>query len=296
MRLGFALPQFGALATQGARVTEFATEVERLGAHSLWVGDRLLAPVRPSVGYAGTDTVPEQFRSVLDPLAVLTAAACATTRVTVGTNVLNLPWYPPALLARTLTGVDVISGGRLLAGFGIGWSPEEYQAAGVPWRRRGARLDEGLDALEAIWAASPASHEGPLWTVQESYFDLKPVQRPRPPIYLGGFSEPALHRVGRRADGWLPACVIPRSFSARMFGGARQLIQRGAEEAGRGDSKLPAVLRANVHEGTSVQQVVEVLGQAEEGGGIEEAFVDLMYLASGVDEALDYARDLLAAT
>jgi probable F420-dependent oxidoreductase len=292
MRLGFALPQFGALGQQGARVAEFAAEVERLGAHSLWVGDRLLAPVAPSVGYGGTDTVPEQFRSRLDPLAVLTAAATATSRVTLGTNVLNLPWYPPAILARSLTTVDVISGGRLLCGFGIGWSPEEYQAAGIPFGRRGARLDEGLDALESFWSASPASHDGRMWTVQESYFDLKPVQRPRPPIYLGGMSEGALHRVGKRADGWLPAWVVPRTFSAMMFRRARQIIQRGAEEVGRAE-KVPEVLRANVRPGTSVRQIVDFLGEVAEGAGIEEAFVDPMYLANDVDEALELARELL---
>jgi probable F420-dependent oxidoreductase len=293
IRLGFALPQFGPLAGRGDQVAYFAAEAERLGASSLWVGDRLLAPVNPVVGYGGGPTFPPEFRSILDPFTVLTVAATATRRVVLGFNVLNLPWYAPAVLARTLTTMDIVSGGRLIPGFGIGWSPDEYQAAGVPWQGRGARLEESLDALEALWGPSPAEHQGPLLTVPRTHLDLRPVQSPRPPIYLGGISAPALRRIGRRADGWLPAGLIPGYFSPEMFTGQRQVIRAAARAAGRGERDLPVVLRANVMAGTSVEQMCEALETVAAATGITEMFVDLMYSARNVDEALDLASRLL---
>jgi probable F420-dependent oxidoreductase len=296
IRLGFALPQFGALAAQGDQVARFATEAERLGATSLWVGDRLLAPVDPLVGYTGSTTVPPEFRSLLDPFALITVAAAVTRSALLGFDVLNLPWYAPAVVARSLTTIDVVSGGRLLPGFGIGWSPEEYQAAGIPWQRRGLRLDESLDALEALWGPSPAEYRGTLLTVPRTHVDVHPVQRPRPPIYLGGASEAALRRIGRRADGWLPAGVVGSTFTPQRFAAQREVIRTAARQAGRSDGDLRVVLRANVMAGTSVEQIVDALHKAAEGTGITDMFVDLMYIAARVDEALDLASRLLSAT
>ena len=166
-------------------LARFASTAEQLGADSLWVGDRLLAAVHPTVGYAGTDTIPEQFRTNLDPFVALTVAATATTTARLGSSVFVAPWYPPVQLARQLTSIDVISGGRLLPGFGIGWSPEEYQAAGAPFRRRGAQLDELWTYSMRCGPTNPVQHEGARWSIPESWVDLKPVQRPRPPIYSG---------------------------------------------------------------------------------------------------------------
>jgi probable F420-dependent oxidoreductase len=293
VKLGFALPQFGSLAGHADQVARFAAEVERLGAHSLWVGDRLLYPVDPVVGYDGSDTLPAEFRSILDPFALLTVAATVTERVSLGFSVLNLPWYAPAVVARSLTTIDVLSHGRLIPGFGIGWSPDEYQAAGVAWQGRGARLDESLDALEALWTANPAEYRGKLLTLPATNADLRPVQRPRPPIYLGGLSAAALRRIGRRADGWLPAGEIPDFMSPGMFLAQWAVIRRAAEQAGRGDLELPTVLRVNAPAGTPVRQITEALATVAAETGITDMFVDLMYLAQDVDHALDLAARLL---
>jgi alkanesulfonate monooxygenase SsuD/methylene tetrahydromethanopterin reductase-like flavin-dependent oxidoreductase (luciferase family) len=131
--------------------------------------------------------------------------------------------------------------------------------------------------------------------VPKTHLDLRPLQSPRPPIYLGGVSEPALRRIGRRADGWLPAGVIPGYFSPEMFTGQRQVIQAAAEAAGRGERDIPVVLRANVMAGTSVDQICEALETVAAATGITDMFVDLMYLARSVDEALDLVARLLAA-
>ncbi|GAA3757729.1 TIGR03619 family F420-dependent LLM class oxidoreductase [Streptomyces tremellae] len=296
MRIGFTLPQFGAMAQQSGEVARFAAEAERLGAASLWVGDRLLAPVEPSVGYAGTDTIPENFRAVLDPFALMAVAASATRTALIGSNVLNAPWYPPALLARQLTTVDALSGGRLLPGFGIGWSPEEYAAAGVPMRERGARLDECLDALEAWWGPSPAAYEGRHWTVPATHVELRPAQRPHPPVYLGGYSPAALDRTARRAAGWLPVAAPgraefdPASVSV-PFGRVREL----AAGYGRDPEELRVVLRVNPQGGAGLDAVLGALRTAERAAGVEHAFVELMNVAESVDAALECVERVLRA-
>jgi probable F420-dependent oxidoreductase len=295
MRIGFALPQFGALAHQPDQVARFARRIEELGGDSLWVADRLLAPVDPTVGYAGGSTIPREFRSVLDPFTLLTVATTATGNVRLGTNVLNAPWYPPALLARTLTSIDALSGGRLVPGFGTGWSPEEFAAAGVPMAERGARLDECLDALHQLWTADPAEHRGSHWSVPATHSHLKPAQDPHPPIYLAGFAEPALRRVARRADGWLPVwrpgtgAFDPAAHLAEPLARVRSL----AEEAGRDPRSLTALLRVYPTEAGTVDEVVDAIVRADRDAGVDDAFVDLMCLAEDVDHALELAGEIL---
>jgi len=285
------VPQYGEAAN--AELARFASTAEQLGADSLWVGDRLLAAVRPTVGYAGRDTIPEQFRTGVDPFIALAVCATATTRVRLGSSVFVAPWYPPVQLARQLTSLDVISGGRLLPGFGLGWSPEEYQAAGAPFRRRGAQLDELLDALHQLWTTNPVVHQGDRWSIPESWVDLKPVQQPRPPIYLGAFTSAGLKRVGERADGWAGVVQVPGGVSIDMLNWQRQQIDEAARAAGRDPSAIHAYIRINVAEGTPVKQVAEAV-RTLAGNGYPDMFVDLLYVATTTDSHLDWVERLLA--
>ncbi|WP_330180899.1 TIGR03619 family F420-dependent LLM class oxidoreductase [Nocardia sp. NBC_01503] len=294
MKLGFSLPQYGAHAAQGARIARYATAVEQAGAQSLWVGERLIAATDPSVGYGGKDTIPDEFNAILDPFLVLGIAAAATERVTLGTNVLIAPLHRPAHLARSLTTLDVVSGGRLLPGFGIGWSPEEYAAAGVPFTHRGARLDETLDALEAIWTTDPAGYEGRFVSVPRHRSELRTVQRPRPPIYLGAFQPAGLARIGQRADGWLPVVPVPGppDWGEQLLK-LRGVIDQAAEAAGRDPGSIGTVLRANVAAGTDLELVARTIETVVADTGFDEVFVDLMYVTDSVDAALDAAGFLL---
>lgn len=294
MRIGFSLPQFGALAHRPEEVARFARQAEELGAASLWVGDRLLDPVDPTVGYAGADTIPPEFRTALDPFATLATAAAVTERVQLGSNVINAPWYPPAVLARSLTTIDAMSGGRLLVGLGTGWSPEEYEAVNVPMAERGRRLDEILDALTAWWTTNPVEYRGEHWTVPASYIDLKPATRPHPPVYLGGWAPTALRRVARRADGWLPIAVPPVPFDAQAAViGPMTTIREAAEREGRDLAAFDAILRVNPSSEATVRDITTVLARAEAEAGVDHAFVDLIYLAKDVDQALDLAQRIL---
>lgn len=296
MRIGFTLPQFGSMARQADQVAGFARQAEGLGADSLWVGDRLLAPVRPIVGYAGTDTIPEGFNRRLDPFALMTIAATVTERPLIGSNVLNATWYPPALLERSLTTIDLVSGGRLLAGFGVGWSPEEYQAVGLPMEKRGARLDESLDALEALWTTDPAFYQGSYWTVPATHADLRPARKPRPPIYLGGAAPAALRRIARRADGWLPVAVPGAVvFDPASVNEPLARIRALAEGYGRDPGAVDVVLRINPTATASLDDIVATVVRAGDETDVDHVFVELMYIAEEVDQALELAGRILDA-
>jgi probable F420-dependent oxidoreductase len=288
--LGFALPQFGKSAHDD--LARFASTAEQLGADSLWVGDRLLAAVDPSVGYGGADTIPEQFRTDLDPFVALTVAATVTTKARLGSSVFVAPWYPPTQLARQLTSIDVISGGRLMPGFGIGWSPEEYEAAGAPFRRRGAQLDELLDALDALWTTNPVRHRGARWSIPESWVDLKPVQRPRPPVYLAAFSPAGLKRIGERADGFLPAVQVPGGVAIDALNWLRGAVDDAARAAGRDPADIHTYVRINAAEGTPVEQVADAVRLLADNG-YPDAFVDFLYVATGTDAQLEWVERLL---
>jgi probable F420-dependent oxidoreductase len=241
MRFGFALPQVGSAVGPEALVT-VAKRAEDLGFDSLWVLDRILWPVNPRAPYPiGDGSLPVKYKSVLDPLETLTFAAAHTRRVALGTSVLNLPWYTPVLLARQLTTLDILSAGRLKVGFGIGWSPDEYEAAGTLWQERGMRADELIQALKKIWTTDPVEFQGKYYRIPKSVIGPKPVQKPHPPIYMAAYTPSAMKRVAAEANGWFPV-GIPLSGVGPMFEGIKGL----AKEAGRDPSVLELIVRANV--------------------------------------------------
>lgn len=276
MRIGINLPQFGATARHIEETTRFAADAEERGAASLWVGDRLFAAVDPRVWYPGTESVPEQFRAVHDPLTLLTAAAAVTSRVRLGTSTLNAPWYPAAALARQATTIDGLSGGRLLLGLGTGWAPEEYEAVGVPMRERGDRLDETLDVLQHWWNDDPVSYEGRFVTVPPSHVQVKPHGIP---LYLAGFAPRARRRIATRADGFLPMVTTGVTDLDAAISKPWAELREEAVAAGRPADAIDAVLRVNPLPGSTAADVAETLRRVREQTDVQHAFVDLMYVA-----------------
>jgi len=240
MRLGFGLLQTGK-DTGPDNVSRVARRAEELGYDSLWVFDRLLYPVKPQSPYpAGDGSLPDLYRRVLDPVETLTFVAAQTNRIALGTSVLNLPWYNPILLARRLTTLDVLSKGRLRVGVGIGWSVDEYEAAGVPWKSRGSRADEAVDALKAMWTADTVEIQGAAFKVNRSHV-LKPVQKPHPPIYMAAYTPGAMKRAAREASGWFPV-GIPLSAVGPMFDSLKEMVR----EAGRNPDSFELIIRGNL--------------------------------------------------
>jgi probable F420-dependent oxidoreductase len=286
MRFGFALPQVGSVVGPEALLS-IAKRAEDLGFDSLWVLDRILWPVNPRAPYPiGDGSLPVQYKNVLDPVETLTFAAAHTTRIALATGVLNLPWYNPVLLARRLTTLDVLSRGRLRVGFGIGWSPDEYEAAGTSWEDRGKRADEAIRVLKKIWTTDPVEFEGKHYRIAKSFIGPKPVQKPHPPIYMAAFTPSAMKRVAAEADAWLPV-GIPLSGVGAMFDG----IKKMAKDAGRDPSTLELILTAGVeiHERPIEKERAEFTGSLEQ---IADDFATAQKL--GAAEITTYAQFLPA--
>src|SRR6476620_5091540 len=160
MDIGFALPNIGPVATPDA-ITTVAQRAESLGYNSLWTIDRLLWPVKPRTPYFSPDgSLPEAYKWILDPLDALTFAAAHTKRSTLGTSVLDMPYYNAVTMARRLTSIDYLSNGRLRVGLGLGWSKDELEATNAPTKNLGAMADEFIQVLKACWTTNPVEFNG----------------------------------------------------------------------------------------------------------------------------------------
>jgi probable F420-dependent oxidoreductase len=240
VQLGLAVPVSGSWATPDAQV-ELAQRAEGLGYASLWTFQRLLYPADPAATDAAKRWQPV-YRSVADPLVTLAFLAGQTTRVRLGVAVLNHPWYSPLLLAKMANSLDIVSGGRLDLGLGLGWATEEFAATATAPGRRGPLMEEFLRTLEAIWTQDVVMHDGPLGVLRDVRVEPKPVQRPHPPVLLGGTVEAALRRAGRMADGWISSS----GQDLRSIGDAIETVRDGAREAGRDPGRLRFVCRGVV--------------------------------------------------
>lgn len=175
---------------------ERASLVERLGFDSVWTSEHILFHVPLHEG-----------------LSVLSAYAARTDRVQVGTAVLLLALRHPTVVAKALTTIDVMSGGRVILGVGVGGEyPKEFEACGIPVKERGARVDESIDVMRQLWTGAHVSHKGRFFHFDDVTMEPRPAQVGGPPIWIGGRSEAALRRAARVGDGYLPYLVTPERF------------------------------------------------------------------------------------
>jgi probable F420-dependent oxidoreductase len=205
MRVGITLPQVGEQATR-ENVIELAKTADKEGIDSLWVLDRLLWPLKPQTPYRGTQdgTLPVSAQRVFDPIDLLTFAAANTDKITLGTSVIDVLFQNPVILAKRFATLDILSQGRVVCGLGIGWSKDEYQACNVPFKQRGKRAIEFVEALKRIWTEDVVEFKGEFYNIPASKIGPKPLQKPHPPIYLGGWSSKTFPRIVKNdADGWL---------------------------------------------------------------------------------------------
>ena len=294
MDIGFGAPIAGAWATP-RNLTEFGRRAERLGYRSLWTFQRLLVP-------AGSQLAPV-YRSVLDPLVSLGFLAAATSSIRLGVAMVCHPFTSPLLLAKQAATVDVLSGGRLDLGIGIGWLPEEFTGSGASTTSRGARTQEYLAALRALWAGEDGFH-GSYYEIPAGRQDPPPLQRPGPPVLLGGMSRPAMDRAGRIADGWVTASSADLSKIAE----AAKIVQEAAAAAGRGPLRI--VCRGVVRAGKAVESSATgermlLSGSYEqirqdvawlESCGVTEVFYDMNWDPLVGDPAADEGRAVLRAS
>src|ERR1700739_2354324 len=240
MKIGFGAPVAGAWATPGY-LAAFSKQAEEAGYASLWTFSRPLVPEG-----SGMEPV---YRSVLDPMVALGYLAASTARIRLGVAVVNLPFVSPTVLAKQATTVDVLSGGRFDLGLGIGWMPEEFAAVGASTPRRGARTEEYLAVLRTLWADEVSSFDGEFYTIPAGRQDPRPVQKPGPPVLLGGMSRPAIERAGRIADGWITSSRADLSKISE----AGAVIREAASAAGRDPDAVRIICRGVVLAGVSVE-------------------------------------------
>lgn len=211
---------------------------------------------------------------------MLAHLAGQTTSVRLGVAIVNMPYYSPLVLAKLLTTIDHLSDGRLDAGLGIGWSPQEFAAVGISTAQRGARAEDFILCLKSIWTDKVVEYEGDFYRLARSTVDPKPVQQPHPPLLLGGTAEAALRRAGRIADGWISSS---RADLGRIDDSVA-IIQAAAVRAGRDPDELRFICRGVVKVRTGER--APLVGSFEEiradlrdlaTKGITETFIDLNF-------------------
>jgi probable F420-dependent oxidoreductase len=253
MRIGFGAPVSGAWATPGG-LARFAAQAEAAGYGSLWTFQRLLVPE----GYA----------------------AAVTSRIRLGVAVVNMPYLSPAYLAKQAASVDVLSGGRLDLGLGLGWMPEEFTAAEAVMPGRGARTGEYIEVMRRLWAGGVAEFHGEHYTIPAGRAAPLPVQRPGPPVLLGGTVPRALQRAGRLADGWITSS---RTDLSRIAEGI-EVVKAAAADAGRDPDRFRVICRGVVRWGAPVT-VPEGGGRVPLSGSFADIRADVEWLAEqGVTE------------
>ncbi|MGH9952376.1 MAG: TIGR03619 family F420-dependent LLM class oxidoreductase [Nitrososphaeraceae archaeon] len=271
MKVGLVLPQFGEHATT-ENIIYIATEAEKERIDSVWVLDRLLWPIKPQTPYVASPdgSLPVEYQNVLDPLTTLTYVAAVTEQISLGTSVIDIFFQNPIVLSKRITTLDILSDGRVIAGLGIGWSKDEYEVSGIPYKDKGTRADEYLQVLKKIWTDDVVEFKGQFYNIPASKIGPKPVQKPHPPILLGGFSPKTFSRIVNYANGWI---------GVAGFGPLEQLEQmiNGLKESARKSDKDPSKISIymisypNVLESPSNQIRAPMTGTIEQiGSDIEQ--------------------------
>jgi probable F420-dependent oxidoreductase len=213
-----------------------ATRAEVLGFESLWAWDHVLLGVEPSF-------------PILDSITTLGAVAARTTKIKLGTGVLVLPLRNPVVAAKALGSLDVISKGRLVLGVAAGWYAREFDAVGVPFKQRGKLFERNLDILMKLWTQDRVTLKADEFNLREAVMVPRPVQRPRPPILVGGYVDAVLKRAGTVGDGWLTYFYTPESFTKGW-----SKVQAFAREAGRDPKTLQSTNQLAIYVGCDREQ------------------------------------------
>lgn len=239
------MPQAGEQSTKG-NIVRTAKAAEDEGFDSLWVFERLLWPTNPQTPYVATPdgSLPVEYQNILDPLETLTYVAANTNKIALGTSVMDMLFHNPVVLARRFATLDVLSEGRSIAGFGIGWSKDEYQVSNIPFQNRGKRADELIQVLKKIWTDDVVEFKGTYYSIPASKIGPKPTQKPHPPIYLGGFSPNTFSRiVNYDTNGWLAVVGGPLEYIDNTINAIKDV----AKKANKDPNNFKVVLLAHLN-------------------------------------------------
>jgi probable F420-dependent oxidoreductase len=278
MKLGFALPHIGPVATR-ENIRKAAQEAEALDFASLWTNERVLVPLDAKTPYPGSadGKLNPEYDTVFEHMTVLTYASAITSRIRLGISVINIPFYNPVMLGRRVATMDQMSDGRVTLGVGLAWSEDECDVNNVPFRERGRIGEEAIEALKAVWGPDPVEYHGRYFNIPRSLIGPKPVQKPHPPILVGAFMPKALDRAGRLADGFTGCCAPVDALISMM-----DAVKNAARERGRDADSLQFVMRCLV---TRTDSPVDDPGRPVAVGTWDQIRSDTLKLAdAGVTE------------
>jgi probable F420-dependent oxidoreductase len=297
MRFGFYLPTRGPLSNRGD-LARFLRAGEAAGLHSVMIADHIAVPVECGSVYPYTaDGVFPSKGDALEQLALMAFVAGVTERLRIVSSVMIVPHRNPVFTAKALATIDVLSEGRVTVGVGVGWFREEFEALQAPdFDRRGAVANEYIEIFEKLWTQSPVSHEGTFYRFAPLRCEPLPIQKPHPPIWIGGHSAPALRRAARYGDGWHPVGAVaasplpPEEMRLKI-----DTLKRLTEESGRDFAKLAISFKAPLYEPTMM--VVDGKRRRFTGSPGQVADDIREYGALGVSELIfDFRGDTIDAS
>jgi probable F420-dependent oxidoreductase len=254
----------------------------------------MLYAINPQQPYPGTPNKrewPEYFKNNLDPLTTLSFMAANTTKVNLGTCIIDMLFHNPITLAKEFTTIDILSEGRTICGFGIGWSKEEYLAANIPFEKRGERANEILEVMKKGWTDDVVEFNGEFYKIPKSIINPKPIQKPHPKILLGGFSPKTFERMVKYGDGYIGALAGSFEYfhnSIKMFNDSIEKSSRARKDFDLTILTYPHLIKSSTSE-TNIDR------SPMTGETIDEIGSDLSLLKnSGVDRvilAIDAEKD-----
>ncbi|HEX3929687.1 MAG TPA: LLM class F420-dependent oxidoreductase [Nocardioides sp.] len=267
------------LTDETTDVRELATDVEARGFESLWLPEHTHIPTsRESEWYRGRE-LPREYARTLDPFVALTAAALSTTSLKVATGICLVAQHDPILTAKAVSTLDLLSGGRFVFGVGLGWNLEEMRDHGVDPATRRSHVKETVQAMQGLWTEERFGYDGRFVSFSESWLWPKPVQRPWPPIVVGGRGSPRAFRdIAEYADGWMPDINM---FRPEKFPPLLDELAEACREHGRDPVPVSAM------GGAADPQRIEELAQL----GLERI---VFLLPSGTSDAVARALDEIA--
>jgi probable F420-dependent oxidoreductase len=278
------------IGIDGATALDICRRAEAAGFESVWGGEHVIIPdsIASKYPYTPDGKVPvEADTPIPDPLMWLAFAAAAAPSLRLGTCILIVPQRNPLILAKELATLDQLSGGRVELGLGVGWLKEEFEALGVPWERRGARNDEYIEAMRALWSGPHAEYHG-------KFVDFEPVTcSPRPvngsiPVIVGGDTDAAIQRAVRLADGYFPG-----EGDAERLGALLGRLRAAAEQAGRD----PASIEINAMFGVQMADPAAGIEQMAELG-VGRIMIPAFFFAGpdGLDRLSEFGERVMPLT
>ena len=242
MKFGLGIPNMSAMTEQG-NLLKLGRLAEELEYDSIWVGDHIFIPYKTESRYpysASGKLAVNPRDNLLDPLVTLAYLASVAPSPRLGISVLIIPYRNPVVTAKMLATLDLLSGGRVILGAGVGWLREEFETLGASYEDRGAVTDEYIQLFKELFTADDPQFQGKHYRVSNIGFYPKPVQKPYPPIWVGGYSLSALRRVVRLGDGWHPSNIHPGELASKL-----PMLRRLCREAGRDPETIEISTRAN---------------------------------------------------